>query len=242
MRRAGLTTAVALALASGCGGEDGGGAPTPPDEPPAATGAETEPPPPAVPMTAMPAQAGRICGRFPVLAPSCPGRVPESQFGLAGPPVGFPGPYADGGCVVCLMREVGACGAAVFHLEGGVPTDDPRRDRPPAFLHLALYAAKGELDRHFPFELPCTGPVVRENADRLLGAPTETAACLGNAELGGRTGTLSLAPPFPGGGEAGGHLLFLWEEDGVSYAATLHAWRPVEEAIDTLGRVTASAP
>jgi hypothetical protein len=210
-------------------------------QPPASTAAETEPEPPAVPMTAMPPGAGRICARFPVLAASCPAEVPESRFGLAGPPIGFPGPYADGGYAICLEREAGACAAAGFHLEGGVPTDDPRRDRPPTFLHLALYAARGALDAHFPFELPCTGPVVLEEADRLLVAPRDTAACLGEGELGGRAGTLALAPPFPTGGEAGGHLLFFWQEDGVSYAATLHAWQPVAETTDALERVVASA-
>jgi hypothetical protein len=115
------------------------------------------------------------------------------------------------------------------------------RDRPPTFLHLALYATEGALDRHVPFELPCTGPVVRDAADRLLVAPRDTAACLGEAELGGRNGTLALAPPFPAGGEAGDHLLFVSQEGGVSYAATLHAWTPVAETIDALARVTASA-
>lgn len=214
---------------------------TPPPTSLVTTEADTGPDASAVPMTAMPSRAGRICARFLVLEASCPAEVPESRFGLAGPPVGFPGPYADGGYAVCLEREAGECAAAVFHLEGGVPTDDPRRDRPPTFLHLALYAAEGELDRHFPFELPCTGPVVREEADRILVAPRDTAACLGEAELGGRAGTLALAPPFPAGGEAGGHLLFLWQEDGVSYAATLHAWRPVAETIDALRRVVVSA-
>jgi hypothetical protein len=193
-------------------------------------------------MTAIPPGAGRICARFAVLAPTCPSSVPESRFGLAGPPVGFPGPYADGGYAVCLERKKGDCAAAVFHLEGGVPRGDPREDRPPRFLHLALYAARGSLDRHLPFELPCTGPLVPPaRADLLLVAERATAACLGDTEIGGRTGDFALAPPFPAGGEAGGHLLFFWQEGGVSYAATLHAWEPVAETVDALAHLTASA-
>ncbi len=235
---------MCLVVAVGCGGDDESDTTqTSPASAPTTTATATEPEPdnPAVAMTAMPPGAARVCARFDVLAPSCPASVPESRFGLAGPPIGQNVPYADGGYARCLERGAGDCTAAVFHLEGGVPSDDPRRDRPPRFLHYALYAAEGKLDRHFPFELPCTGPVVRDEADRILVAPRETAACLGEAELAGQEGTLALAPPFPAGGEAGGHLLFFWRDGGVTRAATLHAWAPVAETVDALERVTASA-
>lgn len=248
MRRALLAVAAGVALAAGCGGGEETVAPPTRSEPaptvttePTTTETETstEPAPSAVPMAAMPPGAARICARHAVLAPSCPATVPESRYGIAGPPVGLGAPYAQGGYAVCLKREASECAAAVFNLEGGVPTDDPRRDRPPAFVHFSVYAAKGALDRQFPFELPCTGPVVR-NVDRLLAARRKTAACLGEAELGGRDGTLALAPSFPAGGEAGGHVLFFWREGAVSRAATLHAWRPIAETIDALDGAIAS--
>jgi hypothetical protein len=195
-------------------------------------------------MVATPAGAARVCRRIAVLATLCPERVPDSRYGVAGRPVGLRGPYAAGGYSVCLApRRHGECTAAVFQLEGGIPSGDARRDSPPRFVHLALYAARGNLDRYLPFELPCRGPVVGAlQADRLLVAPRESAACLGRAKLGGHPGILALVPPFPAGGEAGGHLLFLWEEPDASYAATLHAWKPVAETVDVLAEVAASAP
>jgi hypothetical protein len=192
-------------------------------------------------MTAMPAGAARICRRLGLLGPACPGRVPESRYGLAGRPVGFEGPYAEGGYAVCLEGRESRCAADAFHLEGGVPTGNPRGDRPPRFVHLALYAARRPLDRYFPFELPCTGRVRRDGLDGLLTTQRETAACLGVETIAGRRGTLALAPPYPFGGEAGGHVFFLWREGRVAHAATLHAWAPVAEAIDVLRRVVATA-
>jgi hypothetical protein len=192
-------------------------------------------------MASMPAGAKRICAGLELIAPECPASVPDSRYGLAGRPVGFEGPYAAGGYGVCLARKAGGCAAEGFHLEGGVPTEEPGRDRPPRFVHVTLYAARGTLDAHVPFELPCSGPVEGENADRLLTAPRETAACLGDETKAGRRGTLALAPPYPTGGEAGGHVFFLWRDGEISRAATLHAWEPVAETIDVLRRVVVSA-
>lgn len=254
---------MGIALAAGCSGgeadEAGTTAPSPPptttvDPGPTTSETEPEPEPEAGPETTagftdLPAGAASVCRSLRVLLPVCPTRVPESRYGVAGPPIGGGDRWADGGYARCLERSRGRCTAAVFHLEGGIPTDDPRRDRPPEFVHLAAYAAEGGFGREFPFRLPCTGPNVRDRADRMLQAPRETAACLGRTTIAGRRGTLALAPPFPAGGEAGGHLLFLWRRSHVSigkvdlvYMVTLHGWKPVEETVRVLGEVLASAP
>jgi hypothetical protein len=236
-----------LAIVAGCAGGNGDNtaAPRPTTGITSATTGPSQPTTvaePSVLMTAMPVGAARICTRRGLLGPACPGQVPESRYGLAGRPVGFGGPYAEGGYAVCLERKEGGCTAEAFHLEGGVPTGNPRADRPPRFVHAALYAARRPLDRYFPFELPCTGPVERDRLDRLLTGARKTAACLGNETIAGRRGTLALAPPYPAGGEAGGHLFFLWREGRIARAATLHAWAPVTETVDVLRRVVASAP
>lgn len=222
-------------MLAGCADGDGDSRSAPPQP---TTGTDTEV---SVPMTAMPAGAARICARRGLLGLACPRNVPESRYGLAGRPIGFEGPYAEGGYAVCLERRRGRCAAEGFHLEGGVPTDNPRTDRPPRFVHLALYAARRSLGRYFPFDVPCSGPVIAPGrADRLLTGRQRNAACLGDEEIAGRRGTLALAPPYPAGGEAGGHLFFLWREGRIARAATLHAWAPVTEAIDVLRRVVAS--
>lgn len=188
----------------------------------------------------MPEGADEICRELELLAPACPASVPDSRYGAAGPPIGVDGPYADGGYAVCLRRREGACVSEAFHLEGGVPTGNPARDRPPRFVHVSLHAARGSLDRQFPW-LQCKGSAEDEDPEALLTEPRETAVCLGDEVVGERRGTLVLAPPYPSGGEAGGHVAFLWREGGVSYAATLHAWAPVAETREALLRLVASA-
>jgi hypothetical protein len=225
----------------GCGGADDSAVPS---QATTNTSPATTAPTPqdnTIPMIAMPPGAARICARRELFGPACPATVPEARYGLAGRPVGFEGPYAEGGFAVCLERANGGCVAEGFHLEGGVPTGNPRGDRPPRFVHLSLYASRRPLRRYFPFDLPCSGPVIAlDRADRLLKGRQRNAACLGDEEIAGRPGTLALAPPYPTGGEAGGHVFFLWREGRIARAATLHAWAPVAEAIDVLRSVMAS--
>lgn len=63
---------------------------------------------------------------------------------------------------------------------------------------------------------------------------------LGTFTWGGHAGTQYLAPEFPEGGIDGGHLVFAWNEGDVEAAVSLHAWRPLEQAVATLKAVVSS--
>lgn len=68
---------------------------------------------------------------------------------------------------------------------------------------------------------------------------TNEARLLGRVTLGGRSGTLYDHPPYGQAGRFGSHLTFVWEEREVTYAASLHRWKPREETHETLGRLIA---
>jgi hypothetical protein len=40
----------------------------------------------------------------------------------------------------------------------------------------------------------------------------------------------------------GDHLIFRWRDAGREYAASLHAWEPFQETVETLEAIVASMP
>jgi hypothetical protein len=62
--------------------------------------------------------------------------------------------------------------------------------------------------------------------DELLNPKRRRAVSLGWVNWYGKYGQLVLAPAFPSGGAWGGHLIFYFATDRVSYAISLHAWMP----------------
>jgi hypothetical protein len=73
-----------------------------------------------------------------------------------------------------------------------------------------------------------------------LGQRRERALLLARPRWTETTGILLLAPPYPRGGINGDHLVYVWRDDGVAYALSLHAWRPLREATATLRAVVES--
>ena len=51
-----------------------------------------------------------------------------------------------------------------------------------------------------------------------------------------------LATPHLHGGVLGNHVVFRWRERGVDFLVTLHAWKPLLEAVATLRAVVTSTP
>lgn len=95
----------------------------------------------------------------------------------------------------------------------------PERNRPPRLSHVVVVA----------------------------GAPGQAlrgveARALQRADWGGRRGTLLLAASFPRGGLHGDHVVFRWHRGEREYAASLHAWKPRAETIDTLEAIVDSMP
>lgn len=95
----------------------------------------------------------------------------------------------------------------------------PERNRPPRLSHVVVVA----------------------------GSPGRTlegvdARMLRRASWGGRRGALLLAASFPRGGLHGDHLVFRWRQGEREYAASLHAWKPRAETVETLEAIVDSMP
>ena len=90
--------------------------------------------------------------------------------------------------------------------------------KPPVWSHIAVYA--GDLRKAFPFRTTLVGVYPWH----------------------GRYGTVVRAPPYPAGGEVGGHLIFRWRAGRTGFAVSLHAWSPVAEPLATLRAMVLSLP
>ena len=91
--------------------------------------------------------------------------------------------------------------------------NDPSQNRPERFLHFAV------LNPAFPYS-------------------DEGWRSMGEREIGGQTGELWRGPS--GASYHQDHLIFSWEQDGIGYEASLHAWDDRREAIALLSALVAS--
>ncbi|HEY7196262.1 MAG TPA: hypothetical protein VH306_03675 [Gaiellaceae bacterium] len=196
-------------------------------------------------MAAPPSGAAEVCARLELLRAICPRSVPEAPYGNAGPPIGVQGAYADGGAASCLDGQANAhkigstrCVYETFQLEAGAPTQEGTP--PPRFAHATFYASRRPIPRLFGLRAWCAGGR-KPLADGLVRRRLEQGVCLGPVRAGGEAGTLALEPTYPVGGEVGGHLVLSWKRGGVEYAATLHAWAPLRQAVAVLRRMVSSA-
>jgi hypothetical protein len=121
---------------------------------------------------------------------------------------------------VVELRPGGREAPETFNLQWGAEDPArPERNRPPRLSHLVVVAGR-------------SGTTLRA---------AETRA-LRRVSWEGRRGRLLVAAPYPRGGLMGDHLIFRWRDGRREYAASLHAWEPFQETIDTLEAVVASMP
>ena len=121
---------------------------------------------------------------------------------------------------VVELRPAGRGAPETFNLQWGAEDPArPERNRPPRLSHLVVVAGR-------------SGTTLRA---------VETRARR-RVSWEGRRGRLLLAAPYPRGGLMGDHLIFRWRDGGREYAASLHAWEPFQETVDTLEAVVASMP
>lgn len=165
------------------------------------------------------------CRRSALLRTLCPTRVPRVRA-----------PYLSH-----LARDLlGSTGRLdVFGLERGPPDPEhPERNRPPRMAHIGLLA--GQTERISPWLEPWNEPASALR-DGLLTPERAESISFGLVTWGGTRGLLFLAPAYPTGGYLGDHLVFVWRDEGVSRAVTLHAWEPLTEAAATLRAMTLSS-
>lgn len=177
-----------------------------------------------------PRRALDMCREMRIMRPVCPTRVPAVVGAVTAPQIGaecsenFTGTVVPLGSARCRDGEWSY--AAAGRLPPGVPTgktvlwNEP--PGPPWFVHVDIIATRDSR--------PCLWPdehKVRVLSDRLIAEPHHSAIELGDVRWAGRTGELFLTPPYPSGGEIGGHLAFCYSAAGVNYAVTLHTWTQV---------------
>ena len=141
------------------------------------------------------------------------------------------------------ILEVGAPAGLPLDAPPGLPgkrLPEARRTRPPQYVHIIIYAARGSLASRFPFTWP-DGPA-RRLRDSLLRPKRTRPILLGSRDWSDDHGTLVLAPPLIFGGENGDHLVFRWKRGGVDHMVSMHSWAPLRQAVATLKAVVVSAP
>jgi len=163
----------------------------------------------------LPPRAARRCAATSGIGAICPGGIPEIE-----------------GRTFLSLRSA----RRLFSAEWGVGRSGiGRRGSPPRFSHVVVLA--NDPGAILPFEVPVA---VAPRVD--LGRRRKVALLLARPAWNDTNARLVLAPPYPDGGVNGDHLVYLWRVDGVAYAVSLHAWRPLREATATLRAVVESIP
>ncbi|MGH2788524.1 MAG: hypothetical protein ACRDJV_11545 [Actinomycetota bacterium] len=169
-------------------------------------------------LVTMPSAIVEKCRRKKALKRACPVKVPSVK----------PGAFQH----VTAPRRIWP----VFSAEWNAPYPKlTERNAPPRSAHLVVHAEHRHM---FPFKWPTELPL----QDSPIEDKRKEALLMGTPTWGGLRGSLVLAPSYPYGGIDGDHLVFRWEEEGSTYAVSLHAWRPLDESILTLKAVVESLP
>jgi hypothetical protein len=181
----------------------------------------------SVRMAATPAYVSHLCSRSRLLTvgAACPSQLP------------YVGQQPAWEASICLRGRSG-CQASTWDDLELIHSIVGGSLKPPNWSHMAIFG--GSLTRvAFPFTFP-TGGKASKLRNGLFAQSGTHPLFFGVTRWGRKTGTLVLAPDYPGGGEQGGHLIFRWQSNGVSYAIGLHAWEPLLEAAATLRAVVQS--
>lgn len=181
---------------------------------------------PAVRMVVAPANVHRVCERSRLLTTAFPRLLPAVSH--------LPSEHPF---EVSLCR-IGATGCLGLQWDDLELQHAGAGDHPPIWAHVAIFA--GKLKAAFPFVYPAAGKTVQLR-NGLFTRARSGALFFGTTTWGVKTGTLVLAPSYPGGGEQADHLIFRWRANATEYAIGLHAWEPLTQAAATLRAIVRSA-
>jgi hypothetical protein len=107
---------------------------------------------------------------------------------------------------------------------------NPRRNRPPQFVHLELTAGYVASSRRYAPPLPIGRLTVPRGYSVTRPIP------LGQRDWTANPGKLVFGDCF------GNHLCYRWRENGRGYQIDLHAWKPVTQTAHVLRAIVASTP
>ncbi len=184
----------------------------------------------AVSMMQTPSHALTLCREMRIMRPVCPTRVPAVTGPREPPSIAAVCSANYTGTVVRLASPRCRDGEWSYIGFGGSPPGVPSGKTviwsnppgPPWFVHVDIIASRDSQ--------PCAWPgerMVDRLTDRVIAEARRPAIGLGDVTWSAHHGRLMVAPPYPSGGEIGGHLAFCYRAAGVNYAVTLHAWTSV---------------
>jgi hypothetical protein len=169
-------------------------------------------------LTTTPPWLVELCRTRP-LRVACPRRVPA-----AGPQ----GAYVD--VVPTPPSERPKLTSLLVSVSWGGEYPQPRRNRPPQFVHLELTGGRVRTSKRYAPAIP----IGRLRVPR--GYVPTRPVLLGSRAWTANPGVLVFGDCF------GNHLCYRWRESGRGYQIDLHAWDPVRETVDVLRAIVLSTP
>jgi hypothetical protein len=172
-----------------------------------------------VPMTTTPPWLRDLCRTPPMLRVACPSRVP---------PAGLHGTCVD--VVPTPPSERPKLRSLLVSVSWGGEFPNPRRNRPPRFVHLELTAGSVARAKRYAPPVPISALTVPR------GYATTRPIALGERDWTKNRGQLVFGDCF------GNHLCYRWRQGGRGYQIDLHAWEPVKQTVDVLRAIVVSTP
>lgn len=173
-------------------------------------------------LSTLPDRAAEICAKGPPASRACPTLVPLVK---------------GSNYVVDTFGKPGGRFQVVEMAAGAPSSKDFTRNAPPRVAHVVVEAGKpGFLislatDPGFVEPLPL---------QRILDGQRDYAQPVVLERSWGWNTSLILAASFPGGGAHADHIVYGWKRNGLEYRVSIHAWRPVGQAVRTLHRMVRS--
>jgi hypothetical protein len=172
-----------------------------------------------VPITTTPPWLRDLCRTPPMLRVACPSRVPAA---------GLHGTYVD--VVPTPPSERPKLRSLLVSVSWGGEFSNPRRNRPPRFVHLELTAGSVLRAKRYAPPVPINALTVPR------GYATTRPIALGERAWTKNRGQLVFGDCF------GNHLCYRWRQGGRGYQIDLHAWEPVKQTVDVLRAIVVSTP
>ena len=172
-----------------------------------------------VPITTTPPWLRDLCRTPPMLRVTCPSRVPAA---------GLHGAFVD--VVPTPPSERPKLRSLLVSVSWGGEFPNPRRNRPPRFVHLELTAGYVLRAKRYAPPVPINALTVPR------GYATTRPIALGERDWTKNRGQLVFGDCF------GNHLCYRWSQGGRGYQIDLHAWEPVTQTAQVLRAIVASTP
>ena len=172
-----------------------------------------------IPMTTTPRWLDQLCRTPPMLRVVCPSRLPAAAA---------PGAYVD--VVPTPPNERSTLRSLLVSVSWGGEFPNPRRNRPPQFVHLELTAGHIASAKRYAPPVPISRLTVPRSYT------TTRPISLGGRDWTANPGKLLFGDCY------GNHLCYRWHQDRRDYQIDLHAWDPAAQTVHVLRAIVLSTP